>query len=114
MELDVTAVRRGEADIVSACAPPLKACRLKSPAEKALNNMFPGVSVINPAKVNAAMPTDTTYEQYMAMSFTMLDMCDTIYMMQGWEQSNGAKKEIIKSKELGLKILYQVIEEDKI
>ena len=80
-------------------------------AEKALNNMFPGVSVINPAKVNAAMPTDTTYEQYMAMSFTMLDMCDTIYMMQGWEQSNGAKKEIIKAKELGLKILYQVIEE---
>lgn len=81
-------------------------------AEKALNNMFPGVSVINPAKVNAAMPTDTTYEQYMAMSFTMLDMCDTIYMMQGWEHSNGAKKEIIKAKELGLKILYQVIEED--
>lgn len=52
-------------------------------AENALNNMFPGVSVINPAKVNAAMPTDTTYEQYMAISFTKLDMCDTIYMMQG-------------------------------
>lgn len=80
-------------------------------AEKALNNMFPGVSVINPAKVNAAMPEDTTYEQYMAMSFTMLDMCDTIYMMSDWEQSNGARREKIRANELGLKTLYQVIEE---
>lgn len=80
-------------------------------AEKAPNNMFPGVSVINPAKVNAAMPTDTTYEQYMAMSFTMLDMCDTIYMMPGWEHSNGARKEKSRAHELGLNVLYQIIEE---
>lgn len=79
--------------------------------ENTLNNMFPGVSIINPAKVNAAMPIDTTYDQYMAMSFTMLDMCDTIYMMSGWEHSNGARKEKLRAEILGLNVLYQTIEE---
>lgn len=52
-----------------------------------------GYSVINPAKVNSMMPKDTTYEEYMRMSFTMLDMCEVIYMMKGWEKSSGANRE---------------------
>ena len=31
--------------------------------------------------VNAMLPEDTTYDEYMAMSFAMLDMCDSIYML---------------------------------
>lgn len=53
-----------------------------------------GYSVINPAKVNAQMPDDTTYEEYMQMSFTMLDMCDYIYMLKGWNTSRGANREL--------------------
>ena len=49
-----------------------------------------GFSVMNPASVNSMMPADTTYEEYMKMSLTMLDMCDAIYMMNGWEKSKGA------------------------
>lgn len=49
-----------------------------------------GWDVINPAKVNAALPGSTTREQYMRMCFTMLDMADAIYLLQGWEESNGA------------------------
>ena len=52
-----------------------------------------GYSVINPAKVNAMMPEDTTYEEYMTMSIIMLDMCGAIYMMAGWEKSCGANRE---------------------
>lgn len=52
-----------------------------------------GNSVINPAKVNAQLPKDTTYEEYMKMSLFMLDMCDTIYMLNGWEKSCGANRE---------------------
>lgn len=80
-------------------------------AEEALKNAFPGVSIVDPAKVNAALPTDTTYEQYMQMSIVMLDMCDTIYMMRGWEHSDGAIKEKSRAHNLGLNILYQIIEE---
>ena len=52
-----------------------------------------GYSVMNQASVNSMMPSDTTYEEYMEMSFTMLDMCGAIYMMNGWEKSCGANRE---------------------
>lgn len=52
-----------------------------------------GHSVINPAAVNSMMPADTTYEEYMKMSLTMLGMCGAIYMLKGWENSRGANRE---------------------
>lgn len=52
-----------------------------------------GYTVVNPAKVNANLPADTTHAEYMEMSFTMLDMCDAILMMNGWQQSRGAGME---------------------
>lgn len=52
-----------------------------------------GMSVINPAHANSYMPKDTTYEEYMKVSFCLLDMCEAIYMMKGWEKSCGANRE---------------------
>lgn len=52
-----------------------------------------GYSVINPAKVNSQLPSDTTYEEYMQMSIMMLSMCDSIYMLNNWKDSAGARKE---------------------
>lgn len=60
-------------------------------AEKELTEQ--GYSVVNPAKVNAQLPEDTAYEEYMKMSFCMLDMCDSIYMLKGWKKSCGANRE---------------------
>lgn len=54
-----------------------------------------GHTVINPAKVNANLPTDTTWEEYMRMSMLMLGMCDTICMLNGWEKSRGANREYL-------------------
>lgn len=66
-----------------------------------------GYSVINPAKVNAQLPEDTTYGEYMKMSLTMLDICDCIYMLDGWVNSNGACLEQQFAKTLGKGIIYQ-------
>ena len=60
-------------------------------AEKELTEN--GYSAVNPAKVNAQLPEDTSYEEYMKMSFCMLDMCDGIYMLKGWKKSCGANRE---------------------
>lgn len=60
-------------------------------AEKELTDK--GYSVINPAKVNAQLPEDTTYEEYMKMSFCMLDTCEAIFMLKGWSKSCGANRE---------------------
>lgn len=57
-------------------------------AEKSLADN--GFIVINPAKVNGQLPVETTWEEYMKMSLVMLDMCDAIYMLDGWKNSKGA------------------------
>lgn len=61
-------------------------------AEKELTEK--GYSVVNPAKVNAQLPSDTDYEDYMRMSFCMLSMCEAIYMLNGWNKSCGANREL--------------------
>lgn len=70
-----------------------------------------GYSVVNPAMVNAMLPEDTTYDEYMAMSFAMLDMCDSVYMLDGWEKSKGAKMEFERDVKNGLNIIYQTMPE---
>lgn len=57
-------------------------------AEDKLQKM--GYNVINPAKVNAQLPTNTSYEKYMEMSITMLKDVDVLYQLKDWKSSKGA------------------------
>lgn len=52
-----------------------------------------GYTVYNPANANSYMPERTTYEQYMKISFCLLEMAEAIYMLKGWENSKGANRE---------------------
>lgn len=52
-----------------------------------------GHTVYNPAHANSYMPEGTTYEQYMKLSFCLLEMAEAIYMLKGWENSKGANRE---------------------
>jgi hypothetical protein len=49
--------------------------------------------VINPARVLGELP-EMEYEEYMKISLHLLGMCDTIYMLDGWQQSTGANREL--------------------
>ena len=73
-------------------------------AEKALSKYH---IVINPAKVNAQLPKETTWEEYMKMSMCMLEMCNAIYMLKGWEDSKGAKLEYEFAKSKNYKIFFE-------
>lgn len=57
-------------------------------AEKSLRDK--GYIPINPAKVNAQLPSETSYDMYIKMSLTMIDLCDSIYMLPGWKKSKGS------------------------
>jgi hypothetical protein len=72
-------------------------------AEKALSNYI----VINPAKVNAQLPKETVWEEYMKMSMCMLKMCNAIYMLKGWEDSKGARLEYEFAKSKNYKIFFE-------
>ena len=74
-------------------------------AEKELTEK--GYSVINPAKVNAQLPEETSYEEYRKMSFCMLDMCDGIYMLKGWKKSGGANRELGYAMAKNMIIMYE-------
>ena len=74
-------------------------------AEKELTEQ--GYSVVNPAKVNAQLPGDTTYEEYMKMCFCMLSMCEAIYLLRGSEKSCGAKREVEFAKSEDMEIIYE-------
>ena len=74
-------------------------------AEKELTEQ--GYSVVNPAKVNTQLPEDTTYEEYMKMCFCMLDICDSIYFLKGFEKSCGANREYSYALAKDMIIMYE-------
>lgn len=65
-----------------------------------------GMSVVNPVKVNSMMPKETTYDDYMKLSITMLSCCERIYMLEGWEHSKGANKERDYAMRHGIDVRY--------
>ena len=66
-----------------------------------------GHTVYNPAATCATLPLGTKYEEYMKIALTMLNMCDAIYMLLTWKDSNGAKIEYAKAMEKGMILLYE-------
>ncbi len=49
-----------------------------------------GNVVMNPAVLN----TGFAYEEYMEVCFSMIDVCDGVYMLSNWNNSPGAKREM--------------------
>lgn len=76
-------------------------------AEDYLQREYPSADIINPALVNGFLPKSTTYEEYMKMSFCMLDMCDSIYMLKDWGKSCGANREYGYALANDMTIMYE-------
>ncbi len=66
-----------------------------------------GHIVFNPASVNSMMPAETSYEEYMKISFCLLDMAELIYMMSGWESSPGAQRELHYASAKGITVYFE-------
>lgn len=66
-----------------------------------------GWTVINPALVNSNLPKDTEWEDYMRMAVCMLDMCEVVYFLDGWEKSRGANIEYGYAQAKGKDLMFQ-------
>ena len=65
-----------------------------------------GYDVLNPAHLSAAYP-NLTEKEYMRLSIDLIGMADGIYMLEGWQYSNGATMEWWWAKKCGLRICYE-------
>lgn len=62
-----------------------------------------GRVVINPA----TLPDGLTQAEYMDICLAMIRSADTVYLLRGWEQSEGAMAEYHYAKKIGKQLEYQ-------
>jgi hypothetical protein len=64
-----------------------------------------GYTIVNPIRF---VPPTATHEQAMKLCIANLaGACDTIYMLNDWEQSEGAVLEHLIAKACGIRIIYE-------
>lgn len=61
-----------------------------------------GYIVLSPA----ILPDGLTQAEYMQIDLTMLQCCDSIYMLNGWDDSAGAMAEHALAMKLGLEVIH--------
>lgn len=64
-----------------------------------------GYEPVNPFDNGVA--DDADWRQHMRADIRMLVECDSIYMLQGWEQSKGAKLELDVASSCGLTVMFE-------
>lgn len=77
-------------------------------AEKALKEMG-YINIVNPAEEGTKLPEDSSYEDYMRLSFDLMKDCDVIYLLKGWKKSPGANQEYGYAIAKGMEIKYEGI-----
>jgi hypothetical protein len=65
-----------------------------------------GYEVVNPCLTNSTLPK-LDHDGYMVVSMAMLSLCNTIYMLKGWEDSDGAKEELQYALEHGYDVILE-------
>ena len=64
-------------------------------------------TTVNPARCNMFLPEDLRHEDYLHVCKAQLDLCDAIYMMKGWEKSNGCRQEFEYASRHGISITFE-------
>ncbi|MDF1495206.1 DUF4406 domain-containing protein [Caproiciproducens sp. CPB-2] len=62
-----------------------------------------GYSVFNPA----FMPPGLPHDSYMPICYRMMDVCDSVYFLSGWEHSEGAGLEFEYAAAKRMKMLFE-------
>lgn len=65
-----------------------------------------GYCVLNPTRLDE-VSNELSYENYMKLCYTLIDVCDVVFMISGWQKSKGANAELSYAKSLKKEIMYQ-------
>lgn len=70
-----------------------------------------GYIVLNPVALNERLVMqDMPYEDLMKICFAFVDVADVVYMLEGWEDSPGARSEHERAINSGKKVIYESVE----
>ena len=75
-----------------------------------------GFEVVNPCHISAEVlknKPNAEYEDFMKADLKALAGCSHIAMLEGWETSCGAKRELMEAQTLGLVVVYFKIKGDE-
>jgi hypothetical protein len=59
---------------------------------------------LSPARINGETDADY-YDRCLEIDLRELGSCDAIFLLPGWESSNGARREFSRAMELGLVVM---------
>lgn len=85
---------------------------LKTARAKAIRLWEQGYTVLTPHLNTQNFEVDClcVYDDYIAGDLVLLSRCDVVYMMEGWEESSGAKIERDYAKSRNIPIVYNDLE----
>lgn len=65
-----------------------------------------GMTVVNPAELDAADPAPLEWHQYLRRDIAQLIECNAIALLPGWERSKGARLELHIAQQLGMLVMH--------
>lgn len=72
-----------------------------------------GHETVNPAaigkRIQGLVPFEMSWNDYMRIDEGLLQMCEGIHMLKGYENSAGAKRELMLATKLGLAVTYEEV-----
>lgn len=66
-----------------------------------------GFEVVNPVKIMRKLPEGVTYQEIMRLCMHLLDMCEVIFLMNGWQHSDGCNAEVAHALAEKITITYE-------
>lgn len=68
-----------------------------------------GHEVINPAKLNLMVPDTYTQQEYMKICIPLLDTCEAVFCLKGWNHSDEANQKVAHAMEIGKTIMFEQV-----
>ena len=63
--------------------------------------------VVNPVKLDSILPKSLTCEERLKINLALIDVCDAIYMLDDWEDSCDANRELGYAMGKGKQVMYE-------
>ena len=64
-------------------------------------------NIINPVKVEKALPKGLNHDQYISIDISILSKCKIMYVLRGWQEYKDAVEEVKYASSHSIKCIFQ-------